>query len=144
MLAGALVEVAVELQDALLDLGAKVRQVERLVVDDFSTVGAVPPDLVIDARRPVLLEHNANGVGVADRVVWDVAWQQERVALVDGDVLKLAVVHHLDRHVALVHVEPLGGLVDVVVGTLVGTSHDLQHVSPAVPADKQAKYAPSR
>jgi hypothetical protein len=57
--------------------------------------------------------------------VGGVAGQQEHVALADDDVAEDAVVDDLEYHGALVLVEPLGGLVDVVVGTGVGAADDL-------------------
>lgn len=85
----------------------------------------VPAHAVEGAGGPALLEHDAHRVGEPHRVVGRVARQQEHVALADDDVPELAVVYHLQRHRALVLVEPLRRLVDVVVGPRVGTAHDL-------------------
>lgn len=54
-----------------------------------------------------------------------VGGQQEHVALADDDVAKGRAVDDLEHHGAAVLVEPLGGLVDVVVGAGVGAADDL-------------------
>lgn len=98
-------------------------------MDDLAALLAVPAHAVDGALGPLLLEHDADGVGEADRVVRRVPRQQEHVALPDDDVAELAAVHHLQHHGPLVLVEPLGRLVDVVVRPGVGTADDLAPVN---------------
>ncbi|KAI9171259.1 3-hydroxyanthranilate 3 4-dioxygenase [Paramyrothecium foliicola] len=126
--AGALLLVVLEVLDGLLDLGAEVGAVEGGLVDDGAAAGAVPAHAVERVAGPALLEDDADRVGEADGVVRGVAGQQEHVALADDDVAEDAVVDDLEHHGALVLVEPLGRLVDVVVGAGVGPADDLERV----------------
>lgn len=98
-------------------------------MDNLLTLGAVPPHAVEGVWRTTLLEDDADGVGEADGVVGGVGGQQEHVALADDDVAELAVVDDFEHHGALVLVEPLWRLVDVVVGSGVGPADDLDCVS---------------
>ena len=88
---------------------------------------AVPAHAVETGLGPVLLQYDPHRVGEAHGVVGRVGRQQEHVALADDDVLEGARlrVHDLEQHGAPVLVEPLGRLVDVVVGPRVGTAYDL-------------------
>lgn len=120
-----LVVVFLEVVDGHLDLRAEVGAEESGLVDDVAAFGAVPAHSVEDAGGATLLEDEADGVGEADGIVRCVAGEQEHVALADDDVAEFAVVDDLERHGALVLVEPLGGRVDVVVGAGVGPAYDL-------------------
>jgi hypothetical protein len=111
--------------DGSLDLGAQVSAVEGGLVDDLGARLAVPAHAVEAVLGAALLQHDAHCVGEADGVVRRVAREEEHVTLADDDVLEHAVVHHLEHHGALVLVEPLGGLVDVVVCAGVGAAYDL-------------------
>ncbi|KAF4123477.1 acylpyruvate hydrolase [Geosmithia morbida] len=122
-----LVDVGPEVVYGGLDLGAQVGAVEAGLVDDAAArrVGAVPAQAVDGAGRATLLEDDAHRVGEADGVVRRVGRQEEHVALADEDVAEFAVVDHLEHHDALVLVEPLGRLVDVVVCAGVGAADNL-------------------
>lgn len=88
---------------------------------------AVPAHAVEALGRPALLDDEAHRVGEAHGVVRRVARQEEHVALADHDVPERPVrVDHLEDHGALVLVEPLGRLVDVVVCAGVGAAYDLR------------------
>lgn len=90
---------------------------------------AVPAHAVEVVGRPPLLDDEAHGVGEAHGVVRRVARQEEHVALADHDVPERTVrLDHLEDHGALVLVEPLGRLVDVVVRPGVGAAYDLQDI----------------
>lgn len=54
--------------------------------------------------------------------------QEEHLPLTNDDVLELALVDDLQGHGAFVLEEPLGGLVEVVIGAGIWTSHDLERV----------------
>lgn len=86
---------------------------------------AVPAHAVEGGLGAALLEDEADGVGEAHGVVRGVAREQEHVALADHDVAEHAGVDDLEDHGALVLVEPLGRLVDVVVCAGVGAAYDL-------------------
>lgn len=51
--------------------------------------------------------------------------QEEHLLLLDADILELAIIDDFEEHAALILVEPLGRLVDVVVCPLVGTANYL-------------------
>jgi len=86
---------------------------------------AVPPHTVNGVFRSLLLEHDADGVGKADRVVGCVWREEEHVAFPDDDVSEDNTINHFEYHGALVLVEPLGRLVDVVIRPSVGATDDL-------------------
>lgn len=88
---------------------------------------AVPAHAVEAVGGPALLDDEADRVGEAHGVVRRVARQEEHVALADHDVPEGPVrLDHLEHHGALVLVEPLGRLVDVVVCPGVGAAYDLR------------------
>jgi len=111
--------------DGLLDLRAQIRAVEGRLLDHALAVRAVPAQAVDAVGGALLLEHDADGVGEAHRVVRRVGRQKEHAALRDQDVAEDAVVDDLEQHRALVLVEPLGRRVDVVVGARVWAADDL-------------------
>ena len=94
-------------------------------MDDLLAVLAVPPHAIDGIRGTLLLQHDTDRVGEPYRVVRGVARQKKHLALADDDVPEVPVVDHLEHHGALVLVEPLGSLVDVVVGAGVGAADDL-------------------
>lgn len=108
-----------------------------LVYDGGATLaGAIPAKAVDGLLGAALLEDDADGVGEADGIVGDAAGQQEHVALVDenvtedGSALSLGLlVNNLKEHGALMLIEPLRRLVDVIIGTGVGPPNDLICVS---------------
>lgn len=55
-----------------------------------------------------------------------VGGKEEHAAFVDDYVFEFVVVDDLEGHGAFVLVEPFGGFVDVVVGSGVGSSYDLE------------------
>ena len=93
---------------------------------NLTALGAVPSHAIERILGPALLKHDADRVGEADGVVGCVAGEEKHVALADDDVAELALIDDLEHHGALVLVEPLGGLVDVVVGPGVGAADDLE------------------
>ncbi|CAG9971095.1 unnamed protein product [Clonostachys byssicola] len=117
--------ITLEVLNGLLDLRPQVGAVERGLVDDLAAVRAVPAQAVEGPLGPALLQDDADGVGEADGVVGGVAREEEHVALPDDDIPELAVVDDLEHHGPLVLIEPLGGLVDVVICTGVGSADDL-------------------
>lgn len=87
---------------------------------------------------PVLFQHYAHCVLEPDWIVRRIRRQEEHVALVNVDIAELVVVDDFEQHGALVLVEPFRGLVDVVVGALVGAAHD--HDGDAVIVDAVVVY----
>lgn len=110
-----------------LDLRPKIRTVERAFMHHFATNLAVPAQAVKAAVGAGLLEHDADGGGEADGVVWRVGWQKEHFALADGNVAEdgLGAVDDFEQHAATVLVEPFWGRVDVVVCAGVWAPDDL-------------------
>lgn len=97
---------------------------ERRLVYLLPAALTIPPQAIHAPLRPLLLQHDAHCVLEPDRVVRRVGREQEHVALVDVNVAELVVVNDLEQHGAFVLVEPFSGLVDVVVGALVGPADD--------------------
>lgn len=98
---------------------------------------AVPAQTIQAALGPHALHDEAGGVLEAARVMRRVGREQEHFAFLDVDVLEELVavrvlLDHLEAHGALELVEPLLGLVDVVVVACVGPAHHHEHkVGPA-------------
>lgn len=115
-----------ECLDGSLDLGAEIRAVKGGLVHDFAALLTVPAHAVDSALRPLLLKYHADGVSEAYGVMRRVSRQQKHVALPNNNVPKLAIVNDLQHHSALVLVEPLRSLVNVVVRPGVGTTDDLE------------------
>lgn len=95
------------------------------LMHDIPAILTVPSQPILTRLRPGLLQHYTDGVRKPDGVVRRVGGQQEHFALVDGDVAEFVVVDDFEEHAAFVLVEPLRGLVDVVVCSCVGTADDL-------------------
>lgn len=113
-----------------LDLRPKICTVERAFMHHFATNLAVPAQAVKAAVGAELLEHDADGGGEADGVVWRVGWQKEHFALADGNVAEDGVgaagaVDDFEQHAATVLVEPFRGRVNVVVCAGVWAADDL-------------------
>jgi hypothetical protein len=111
--------------DGNLDLGAEAGAVEAGLVDDRATGGVVPAHAVDGALGPTLLKHDTDGMGEAHGVALDVPRRQEHVTLANDDVVKPAAVNDLEHHCALVLVEPLGRLVDMIICACVGPADNL-------------------
>lgn len=99
-------------------------------MDHFATSLAVPAQAVEAAFGAGLLEHDADGGGEADGVVWRVGGQKEHFALADGNVAEdgvgaRGVVDDFEQHAATVLVEPFRGRVNVVVCAGVWAADDL-------------------
>lgn len=109
----------------LLDLRAQIGAVELLLVHLLATALAVPAQPVHTLLGSLLLEHDANSVSEAHGIVRRIGRQQEHIPLVDVYVAECALVDRLEQHGALVLVEPLGGLIDVVICACVWAAHNL-------------------
>lgn len=96
-------------------------------MDDVRALFAVPPHMIYRVRRPRLLKHNPDGIRKSHRIVRGVGRQQVQRVLMDGHVdeavRRARRVDRLEQHGALVLVEELGRLVDVVVGARVRPAH---------------------
>lgn len=102
---------------------------EASFVDNGAAVLAVPAHAVDRGGRSLLLEDDTDSVGEAHGVVRRVGGEEKHVALANDDVAEDTIVDDLEHHGALVLIEPLGGLVDVVVGTGVGAADNLDKES---------------
>jgi hypothetical protein len=99
---------------------------ETLLMHLLPTILAIPPQAIHTPLRSRLLNHHANRVRKAHRVVRNVSWEEEELALVDVDVAEL-VCRGLDgfqEHAAFVLEEEFRGAVDVVVCACVGPADD--------------------
>lgn len=94
-------------------------------MNDFSIVLAIPPQPVLALFRSGLLQHDANGIGEAHRIMRSVWGQKEHFAFPDWDVSMFTIVDDLEKHGAAVLVEPLGGFIDMEIGARIGTANDL-------------------
>lgn len=90
---------------------------------------AVPAHPVNRCRGPALLQHDTHGVGKPYGIVRRIGWQQKHVTFADDNVAKSAIVDDLEHHGTFMLEEPLGRLVDVVVGAGVGAADNLVSVS---------------
>jgi len=70
------------------------------------------------------LEHDPNGIGKPTRVMRRVPRQQEHFSFSNDDIPSTTVLDNLENHRSLVLVEPFFGLVEVEIGSRVGTSDD--------------------
>lgn len=115
-----------ELFNGSFDLSAKVCAVKRGLVDLFAAALTVPAQTIDHVLGSTLLEDYAHSVGEADRVMRGVSREEEHVAFVDDDIAEYAIVDNLEHHGAFVLVEPFGCLVDVIVGSGIGSAdnHD--------------------
>ena len=103
---------------------------KRCLMDDFSTILAVPSQAVPAALWPRLLENKAHRVRKANGIVWCVGWQQEHLSFSDRYVTKDVVfLDNLQQHRSAVLIEPFCCLVDMVVRPGIGSSHNLMLVS---------------
>ena len=108
----------------ILDLRAKIRTHKGSLMHLLSTALTIPPQAIHFTFRSRLLNDDTNRIREPDRVVRCVARQEEQLALIDVDVHKLALLHRLQQHTSFVLVEEFRRLVDVVVGSCVGTADD--------------------
>jgi hypothetical protein len=113
----------------LLNLRPQIRTMKARLMYLLPTTLTIPPQPIQTSLRPLLLQHYAYCILEPDGIVRRIRRQQEHVALVDVDVAELfgggkRLVDDLEEHGALVLVEPLGGLIDVVVCALVGAADD--------------------
>lgn len=99
-------------------------------MDDLSIVLAVPPQSVLTPLRSGLLEHDANGIGEADRVMRGVWGQEEHFTLMDRDIPMYSIIDDLEEHGATVLIEPFGGLIDMEIGAGIGAANDLPSHQP--------------
>ena len=60
--------------------------------------------------------------------MWRIWRQKEHFTFADYDVSEVAFINYLQHHCAFVLVEPLGRLVDVIVGACIWASYDLENV----------------
>lgn len=108
----------------------KVCTEEGLAKEDVSTrlILAVPLQGVYFGWTALALDDDADGVRQTLRRVGDVGREAKGVTLVDGDVVKGAVLDDLEDHGTLKLVEPLLGWVDVVISARVwaGDEHDFE------------------
>lgn len=89
----------------------------------------VPAEAIEALFRARLLQHNPDRVGEPYRVVRRVRREQEHFALMDVDVAEVGArgrVDDTEKHPALVLIEPLGRLVDMVIcaGVRATDDHD--------------------
>ena len=111
-----------------LDLRAQIRAVERSLMHDGIAGLAVPAEAVEALLWARLFQHNPDCFCEPYRVVRRVRREQEHFAFADVDVAEVGArgrVDDTEKHPALVLVEPLGCLVDVVVCAGVGATDDL-------------------
>jgi hypothetical protein len=99
---------------------------ETLLMHLLPTILTIPPQTIHAPLRSRLLNHHANRVRKAHRVVRDVSGQQEELALIDVDVAELVCrgLDGFEEHAAFVLEEEFGGAVDVVVCAGVGAADD--------------------
>jgi len=92
----------------------------------FSAILTVPPQVINTIFGTNLLNHNSDGVGEANGVMWCVWRKQIHVTFVNGDINEFVRrwINGLEKHVAAILVEVFWGRIDVIVGAGIRTSND--------------------
>lgn len=113
-----------------LDLRAQIRAVESFLIHFLPAVLAVPAKTIEAALRSWLLNHNADRIGETNGVVWCFGWQEKHIAFVDVDIAEeffacIVPVDGLEKHGALILVEPLCCVVDVIICACIWATDDL-------------------
>ena len=84
-----------EVVHSVLDLRTQICAMEALLMDLLTTALAVPSQAVYTALWSRLLDHNAYAILEAHWIVWNIAWEQKQLTLVDVDISELAVLYSL-------------------------------------------------
>lgn len=113
--------VVLELLYRSLDLRPQIRTMESSLVHHFLAASTIPSHPINCSLRSLLFQNNPHGVCESNRVVRSIGRQQEHFPFTNDDVPESGGrVHDFEHHGALVLIEPLGRLVDVVIRAGVG------------------------
>jgi hypothetical protein len=105
-----------------LNLGSQIRTMKRCLMHLLPTLLAIPPQSIKTGLGPRLLHDYSHSIREPYWVMRRVRWQQKHIALVYVDIAERPVIDNFEQHAAFVLVEPFGRLVDVVVGSRVGSA----------------------
>lgn len=117
-----------EVVNRFLNLRAQVRAVEASLIHYLVATRAIPAQPIYRSFWSVLFQHYAYCVGEADGVVRCIGWEEEHLAFADDDVSEFSFVDDFEHHGTFVLVEPFRRFVDVVVGSCIGSSYDLEEL----------------